>query len=215
MKRIPIILTAPIAASVLLAGCSSGTQTGAAPATPATSAPAAESAGTNPSPTPSSTGTKTATSTGSTTSPGTTRCHSGDLSLKLGSGGGAAGTQYENLVFTNKANHTCTLYGYPGVSWVTGDNGTQVNDPFERNSTTAKKTIKLAPGAHAHAVLATHAAELFDKTKCKPESVRGLRIYPPDETASIFVSQPGTACSAKGVNLGSVQAIASGVGDEG
>jgi hypothetical protein len=144
----------------------------------------------------------------------TSRCHSSDLSLKIGTGGAGAGTYHTNLVLTDKSTHSCTLYGYPGVSWVAGDNGTQVNDPFERESGT-KKTITLKPGGVAHVVLVTHSALAYPTEKCKPVQVRGLRIYPPDETASIFLSRPTTECSAKGVNLGQVEPAASGPGEEG
>lgn len=130
----------------------------------------------------------------------------------MGTGGAAAGTYHTNLVFTNKSGHSCTLYGYPGVSWVTGDSGTQVNDPFQRSSGT-KKTITLSAGGQAHAVLVTHAALNYPADKCKPTDVRGYRIYPPDETASIFVSAPAQECTIKGVNLGQVQPIASGPGE--
>jgi hypothetical protein len=132
----------------------------------------------------------------------------------MGTGDAAAGTYHTDLVFTDKSKHSCTLYGYPGVSWVTGDNGTQVNDPFQRNAGT-KKTITLAPGGQAHAVLITHSAPNYPTEKCNPVSVRGYRIYPPDETASIFVSSPQTECSIKGVNLGQVLPISSGPGRPG
>jgi hypothetical protein len=41
-------------------------------------------------------------------------------------------------------------------------------------------------------------------------SVRGLRVYPPDETAAVFVALPSKECSAKGVNVDTVWAISSG-----
>jgi hypothetical protein len=134
--------------------------------------------------------------------------------VKTGTGGAAAGTYHTNLVFTDKSDHKCTLDGYPGVSWVTGDNGTQVNDPFQRNSGT-KKTITLSPGGQAHAVLVTHNALNYPADKCKPVDIRGYRIYPPDETAAIFVSAPGKQCSVKGTNLGQVLPITSGAGETG
>jgi hypothetical protein len=206
MKRLLPILAVP---ALLLTGCSAGNSTTASPPSGATTtSPSAtsslgprESSGTDESP---------STSTGT----GTARCHSGDLSLKLGTGDAAAGTYHTDLVFTDKSDHRCTLYGYPGVSWVTGDNGTQVNDPFGRGSGT-RNTITLSPGGQAHAVLVTHAALNFPADKCKPVDVRGYRVYPPDETASIFVSAPGRQCSVKGTNLGQVLPIVSGPGRTG
>jgi hypothetical protein len=210
MKRLLPLLAAP---ALLLAACSSGGTTTASPtpagstsgaATTATTAPASPSDSTSPS--SSSTG-QPAGGTGT----GTGRCHTGDLSVKTGTGGAAAGTYHTNLVLRNKSSRKCTLTGYPGVSWVTGDSGTQVNAPFERSSGT-KKTITLSPGAEAHAVLVTHDALNFPADKCKPVDVRGYRIYPPDETAAIIVSAPGKECSVKGTNLGQVLPIAGGAG---
>jgi hypothetical protein len=207
MKRLLPILAVP---AFLLAGCSAGTDTTAS--SPASSTPSATATTPASDPSPSS-----GSSSGTTGQPaagtGTARCHTGDLSAKMGTGDGGAGTYHTNLVFTDKSDHKCTLYGYPGVSWVTGDNGTQVNSPFERSSGT-KKTITLSPGGQAHAVLVTHAALNFSADKCKPTDVRGYRIYPPDETAAIFVSLPSKQCSVKGTNLGQVLPIAGGAGEQ-
>jgi hypothetical protein len=212
MKRFLPLLAVP---AFLLAACSAGNGTTASPAPGATTATAsAPSDTTTTTSTPAAGSTTTSGSSSGQGAASSTRCHTADLSLKFSAGDGAAGTYHQNLIFTNKSGHKCTLYGYPGVSWVTGTNGTQVNDPFQRNSGT-KKTITLASGGHAHAVVITHAAGNYPADKCKPVSSRGYRIYPPDETASIFVSQPGTECSAKGVNLGQVLPIESGVGTQG
>jgi hypothetical protein len=204
MKRLLPVLAVP---ALLLAGCSAGNDTTPSPT------PSATTTITTPAPPSSSGSSPSASPSGSSSGQGggTGRCHTGDLSLKMGTGGAAAGTYHSNLVFTNKSDHSCTLYGYPGVSWVAGDNGTQVNDPFQRSSGT-RKTITLSAGGQAHAVLVTHAALNYPTDKCKPTDVRGYRIYPPDETASIFVSAPNKECTIKGVNLGQVLPIASGPG---
>lgn len=212
MKRYLPLLAAP---ALILAGCSASNGSTAAPAPSATSAAAPSPSDTTATTGPPATGSTTSAASSSGSGAGTTtRCHTADLSLKFADGTGAAGTDHVNLVFTNKSGHTCTLYGYPGVSWVTGDSGTQVNDPLERVSGT-KKTITLSSGAQAHTVVITHVAENYPADKCKPVPIRGYRIYPPEETAAIFVSQPGTECSIKGVNLGQIKPIESGAGARG
>ena len=35
----------------------------------------------------------------------------------------------------------------------------------------------------------------FDAAVCKPTPVRGLRVYPPGDTASLFVPAAGTGCA--------------------
>jgi hypothetical protein len=207
MKRLLLLMGAPV---LLAAGCASPAATPAA--APVSSAPISSaptnSAPSSSAPTPASSG--AAGQASSSSSSGTPRCHTGDLKLKVGDGDGAAGTSYRALVFTNAAKHTCTLYGYPGVSWVAGNGGKQVNVPFTRNSVDKKATITLKPGAVAHATLATHDVGFFDAAKCKPVDVRGYRVYPPDETASIFVSLPTRVCSVNGVDTGSVTTITAG-----
>jgi hypothetical protein len=140
----------------------------------------------------------------------TSRCHTGDLGLRPGEGDAAAGTAYRALIRTNTSGKTCTLYGYPGVSWVTGDQGAQVGDPFQRGGTHQKVTVTLEAGQAAHAILQMPNAANYDEATCKPVSVRGVRVYPPDDTVAVFVKLPSTQCSAKGVNIDPVWAISAG-----
>jgi hypothetical protein len=53
-------------------------------------------------------------------------CASKDLSLALGEAEGAAGTVYRPLKFTNVSDFPCVLHGFPGVSYVAGEDGHQV-----------------------------------------------------------------------------------------
>jgi len=215
MKRLLVLMAAPL---LFAAGCSSssGTPAGSPATAPAATSPASKpgigGAGDAPA-TGTSAGTSTGTSvgTGGGGSAGTSRCHTGALTLSLGAGEGAAGTAYVPLVFKNVSGRTCTLFGFPGVSWVAGDDGHQVNVPFARTGA-AKSTVTLAAGAVAHATLATHDVGFYDAAQCKPVSVRGLRVYPPDETKSIFVPLATKACSVNGVNNGTVAPIAKGSG---
>lgn len=56
-------------------------------------------------------------------------------------------------------------------------------------------TVTLAPGALASSPLDIIGTADFPKSQCKPVSVLGLRVYPPGETAALFVKEPGEACS--------------------
>jgi len=206
MKRLLVLMAAPL---LFAAGCSSSSGTPTSPTTAATTTSPAADPGTG------GTGAAPATSTGTgggarpTKQASTSRCRTGDLKLSLGEGDGAAGTAYAPLIFKNVSGRTCTLYGFPGVSWVAGNDGHQVNTGFDRTDA-AKSTITLAAGAVAHATLATHDVGFFDAAQCKPVSVRGLRVYPPDETKSIFVPLATKACSVNGVNKGTVSPVAKG-----
>jgi hypothetical protein len=75
----------------------------------------------------------------------------------------------------------------------------------------------LAPGQMASAILQVANTQMFPAQDCRPVSVRGLRVYAPDDTAAMFLanSPAATACSATampgGVQL-SVRTITAGNG---
>jgi hypothetical protein len=132
------------------------------------------------------------------------------------------------LQFTNVGSASCTLFGYPGVSWVAGADGHQVGAAATRqadNSGSAEKTVTLAPGALASAPIDIVDAAVITPSQCKPVPVRGLRVYPPGEKAALFLSMPTTSggygeCSlpttAPTLTIGYVQAgVQPGGGDAG
>jgi hypothetical protein len=198
------VLTA--AALLSLAGCSSSTQPSAqaAPSEPATSTAAPESTTATDGPT---SGVSHAPPSGPAQ---LSRCRTGDVRVTTmaAPGGGAMGNVYTWLVFTNTSATACTLYGFPGVSYVTGPAGSQVNDPASRSGTPSKVT--LAPRQAAHAQLHTGQPEAFPDT-CKPVPVAGYRVYLPDETTAVFVPAAMRQCSTKGVNATTVSPITPGV----
>lgn len=191
------------AAMVLLAACGSGGTAGSGePNVPTiTGSPTSEPAAAPPA---SSTETSTPTSTAQAGQPATStgkggvtasaECKVADLKLSLRNGDSAAGTTYRSLVFTNKGNRTCTIQGFPGVSYVAGDDGHQVGPAAYR---TGKKgpVITLKPGATASSDVGFVQVANYDPAVCKPTAVRGLRVYPPHEYDSMFVAQSGTGCA--------------------
>ncbi|WP_433046712.1 DUF4232 domain-containing protein [Dactylosporangium sp. CS-033363] len=127
-------------------------------------------------------------------------------------GGGAAGSQYLWLILTNATSKTCTLEGYPGVSWVTGDNGQQVNQPAERDTSIAPKQLSLQPAQAAHAQIRSPQPGNFGDS-CKPIEIRGYRVYLPDETAADFVPFQQQVCSADGVGRAQVGPVETGASE--
>jgi hypothetical protein len=117
------------------------------------------------------------------------------LAVSLGGGDAAAGTVYRFLRFTNTSGRTCTIQGFPGVSYVAGENGTQVGPAAERVEAKGPP-VTLKPGAVASVTLGMTNVQNFEPATCHPTSVRGLRVYPPNETASLFVPTSGTGCAA-------------------
>ncbi|GAB3914191.1 DUF4232 domain-containing protein [Kibdelosporangium lantanae] len=188
---------------VLLAACS-GTPTAGNPPSVPTIGSSAPSAPSSPSvsDTTSSATPETPAEQGTDSPPpqqangGPGECKAADLSLSIGDSEGAAGTVYRKIVFTNKSGRTCTIQGFPGVSYVTGDDGHQVGEAAVRVGTKGP-VITLAPGAKADAPVGFVQVGNFDPGACQPTPTRGLRIYPPHDTASMFLPLDGTGCAGK------------------
>jgi len=101
---------------------------------------------------------------------------------------------YRVLVFTNIGSQACEMQGFPGVSYVAGDVGQQVGPAAERVGDPGG-SVRIAPGATASAQLQLVNVANYDAAVCRPTPVRGLRIYPPDETAALFVPVEATGCA--------------------
>jgi hypothetical protein len=114
------------------------------------------------------------------------QCLTGNLKVTAGTGDAGAGHSFIPIVFTNVGTAACTIAAYPGVSFVTGDDGQQVGDPATRVPA-SMPAITLAPGQSASAALSITNVGMYDASQCKPVEVRGLRVYPPNNTAAAFV----------------------------
>ncbi|GAB3543229.1 hypothetical protein GCM10027403_37100 [Arthrobacter tecti] len=121
-----------------------------------------------------------------------------DAVLETEMGGGAAGSVYRQLIFTNVSDEECEITGYPGVSYVDAD-GNQVGAPAERASGESQEVI-LAPGTSAIAPLQQTRAENYG-AQCELTDTVGLRVYPPNDTASLIVDQTATACASTDIVL--------------
>jgi hypothetical protein len=127
-------------------------------------------------------------------------CMTSSLSLRLGQAGYAAGSRYQPIVFTNTTRATCTLTGYPGVSFVAPGTGHQVGAAAMRNTQHATTTVALAPGASASALLQIVNHANYPPANCKATPVSGLRVYPPGNRAAAYIPFSGngqSACSSQ------------------
>jgi Protein of unknown function (DUF4232) len=118
------------------------------------------------------------------------------LQASLGGGAGAGMSQnHTGLQLRNTGSSACTLYGYPGVSWVRGAQGLQTGAAAVRQPDPAgsERVVTLAPGALASAPLDIVDAAVIPPSECKPVPVRGLRIYPPGQQAALFLPLPTAA----------------------
>jgi hypothetical protein len=121
-------------------------------------------------------------------------CTVRDLDVSLGAEEGTAGTMYRPLMFTNTGGRTCTIQGFPGVSFVTGDDGHQVGEAATRVDPKGPP-VTLKPGDTANSAVGFVNIGNFDEATCQPTAVRGLRVYPPRERRSEFVPFETTGCA--------------------
>jgi hypothetical protein len=176
------------AAALICIAAAAGCSSSSTPSAPVTASPT----------TPAASGTGTA----ATTSPGTTptvaalpACPTSSLQAKLGLGEGYAGGIYQVIDFTNTSSVSCTLYGYPGVSLVTGPPYAQIGSAAKRTTTTPVKLITLAPGATATAQLQIVDALNFPSAKCSPTKATNLKVYPPNQTAPVYLADTSYGCA--------------------
>jgi Protein of unknown function (DUF4232) len=139
-------------------------------------------------------------------------CPTRYLGVKAGLSQGTAGSIYQVLDFTNIANVTCTLYGYPGVSFAsTGPGGGQIGAAAQENPVTPRRLVTLAPGAVANALLRIVDAGNYPPATCHPVTAHWLVIYPPNQTTPVYLRYTSPTCS-KPVRLLTVNVVEPGSG---
>jgi hypothetical protein len=178
---------AGIAAAALICGAAAaGCSSSSTPATPVTAT----------TPGASSTGTAAATSPGTTPAGAALpACPTGSLQVKLGLSDGYAGGIYQVIDFTSTSSASCTLYGYPGVSLVTGPPYAQIGSAAKRSTTTPVKLTTLAPGETADALLQIVDALNFPTATCSPARATNLKVYPPNQTAPVYLADTSYGCA--------------------
>lgn len=165
-------------AGALAVSCANPSATGAGPTSIVTQ-PGSSSAG---SPSPAATS-------------GPSACATSALRMTLGPWeGAAAGHLYRSLDFTNITGASCTLYGYPGASFVTAIGGKQVGAAAGR-SPARKRLIVLAPGQKAQARLDLVDVLNFPSSVCGAVNAHWLKVYPPNQFSALYVRWTAKVCS--------------------
>ena len=181
-------------AAALLAACGSQPGHSAAAASSPARTPSPSVAPSSPTPSPSSKPTVH-------TEPmiPATQCPSSALRVTVNKtrGGAAAGTSYVALDFTNTSGHSCHMFGFPGVSFVTGNPGSQIGAAASRQTTFGPENVTLASGAVAHAWLGVVNAGNFSPSACGPVTAHWLKVYPPDQFTALYTRFTAQVCSKK------------------
>jgi hypothetical protein len=145
-------------------------------------------------------------------SPDVPACATSQLTVWWGEPAGvAAGSGYVPLRFSNTGTTTCALYGFPGVSGV-GSNGARPGSSAGWDHSFTPTTVVLAPGATSHAVLRIADVYNYPTSVRGPVAAYGLRIHPPNQTASVVLPFSFDACSKTGPIYLNTRPITSGTG---
>ncbi|WP_364323106.1 DUF4232 domain-containing protein [Paenarthrobacter nitroguajacolicus] len=203
-----LVTTTAAAALLLLAACGpSPSPSGTSSAPPTSSTPSASVPATSSSPSATATTTPSPSASATSAAPAAPElCKAASLSATTdATGGGAAGSIYEKLILTNSGTAPCILEGFAGVSLTADANGEPIGEPATRETTTPVTKIELVPGKSAWAEIRyTQAGNYGDCTKVP---AAGFRIYPPNDTASLFIPEPHDACSNAGIKLLTITAF--------
>jgi Domain of unknown function (DUF4232) len=113
------------------------------------------------------------------------RCAPSDLGVwvAVDYGQGAAGSTFLPLEFTNVGHRTCTLRGFPAVTAI-ARNGHQLGPAAARSNLIKPRTITLAPGRTAHAVLQYIQAVATNCAIAKQTPAFELKVHPPHRTGA-------------------------------
>lgn len=206
------------AAGAVLMGAAALSACGPAAQNPATGTPASSSASAGSTPSaPASP--PSAPASGGADAAGTCATANLSITVDVKQSGGAAGSIYYPIDFTNTGGSSCTLFGYPGVSFVTGKGGSEIGAPATRNHGASAAHLTLAPGGAAHAWLRVVEAGNYSPSACHPVTAHWLRVYPPGETVAGYAPFTTQTCSATlPAKLGSplgVYPVRSGKGKQG
>ena len=126
-------------------------------------------------------------------------------------GGGAAGSVYYRIEFTNLSTATCTVSGYPKVNAV-DLKGRRIGAFATHETGKAAKPVTLAPGQSASATLRIVDALNFPADKCKATTAAGLRVSVPGGSGNKIAPLPFETCvraASRTLSVAPVQATVS------
>jgi hypothetical protein len=125
---------------------------------------------------------------------------------------GAAGSVYYPLQFTNLSRHACAMRGFAGVSAV-DRNLHQLGSPAGRAHVVPVRTVVLAPGRTAHAILRYGDVTVSTAPGCHPTlRTFELRVYPPGQRRATYAAFDFEVCSHPGPVYMDIGPIQAGVG---
>jgi hypothetical protein len=148
------------------------------------------------------TATATATAT-ATVSPapakpnGAPLCATAQLTLRIGGGLVSDGADIYYIYFKDTGATACTLRGYPGISAVTGPDGSasQIGSDAKRVPTSPVASQLLKPGRSVQATLRFARTGNFVLPQCQHVNVLFLKIFPPGGATAAYAGIDEQVCA--------------------
>jgi Protein of unknown function (DUF4232) len=126
------------------------------------------------------------------------RCYRDQLTAWMGvPGNGTAGSVFYPLEISNVSTHSCTLYGFPGVSALKAGGG-QLGSAAGRLTGYSVGLITLAPYQTVHVDLQVNDVGVFAPSSCHPTTAVALRVFAPGDYGSIKFPFSFRACAKAG-----------------
>lgn len=191
---------------------SSPTQTTAAPTPSVSESPEPVPTGTvitvEPSATPSPADESTlATGQAPSSMAGVAVCDYDQLYIEaaVAPGGGAAGSRYINLTFTNTGSAPCSIGGYPAVHYVNSA-GQQIGASAANATDLSSSGGVLATGESLTAILREIRAGLY-ADRCQSVAATGYSIQAPGASQALVLNFASEACSNTDITQLTVGAV--------
>lgn len=121
-------------------------------------------------------------------------CHNRDLRTSYVYSDSGMSHRYGWIMMRNRSAHTCTVFGFPGVSYVGDGNGTQIGAPAVRVGP-RPRTVTLAPGLRARAAISEVNVQVYDARVCRPHRVDGFRVYVPGSFLAQYIPHRTMGCA--------------------
>lgn len=166
---------------LLLGAC--GSTGGQAAAPTDASVPPSEAAATPTTPAPLPARSETAAPTSSGTTP---RCHTSDLSARLGAKSGT-GQVTVPVIYTNVSDHVCTMQGFGGVDLDGPEYPTWGPTYSLPRQEATPQPVRLPLGGHAHVVI-TYLVDDGQSNVSGPWTPTTVVVTPPDETTQLHLA---------------------------
>lgn len=178
----------------LRAGASQSVSSGSAGAS--SSGSGASSGAGQPAPSPAA-ASHSPNSTPGQVSPGVVpACPAAVLRVTISQSQGAAGTYFQTISFQNTGRSTCSLDGYPGVSF-TDPSGVQMGQDAQRRNEFAQPEgpVAIPAGGTAQATVGITDTGAVPQTDCQARSASQMRIYPPNQQSFVLLPDPVMICT--------------------